>query len=169
MRNQGLIMKTSKFQYKTACGNVMETSWHVYVNGSAAETRNSASFFILHVARRNRLAETQRNFEPSGFRNFSESQKHLISTCVNLTQIDTCGDNKENGGSLQSRRITCQRLSNDGFMLCIVTNPALLDRENFVLCFTNIVWGFANVVLCFENIVLCSNNPCCVLINFCCV
>ena len=110
MRNQGLIMKTSKFQYKTACGNV-------YINGSAAETRNNASIFILHIARRNRLAETQRNFEPSGFRNFSESQKHLISPCVKLRQIDTCGDNKEYGGSLQSRRITCQRLSNNGFML----------------------------------------------------
>ena len=156
MRNQGLIMETSKFQYKTACGNVMETSWYVYVNGSAAETRNNASIFILHVAHRNRLAETQRNFERSGFRN--ESQKHLISPCVNLRQIDTCGDNKENGGSLQSRRITCQRLSNDGFMLCIVTNPALRDRENFVLCFANIVSCFGRFALCFANTELCFDN-----------
>ena len=78
-------------------------------------------------------------------------------------QIDTCRDNKE-------------RLSNDEFMLCIVTNAALRNRENFVLCFANIVlffgkivWCFANILLCFDNIVLCFNNPCCVSVNLCCV
>ena len=57
----------------------METSWHVQVNGSAAETRKNASIFILHVSCRNRRAETQRNFKPSGFRNISEIRKRLIS------------------------------------------------------------------------------------------
>ena len=40
--------------------------------------------------------------------------------------------------------MTCQRLSNYGSMLRIGTNPALRNRENFVLC-------FANIVLCKEH------------------
>lgn len=44
--------------------------------------RNGNNASILNVSRRNRPEETQRNFELSGFRNFSELLKHLISPCV---------------------------------------------------------------------------------------
>ena len=39
-------------------------------DGSAAKTRNDPSIFILHVSRRNRRAETQRNFKNQVFATF---------------------------------------------------------------------------------------------------
>ena len=42
---------------------------------------------------RNRPAETQRNFEPSGFRNISELRKHLISPCLTTEFRFTHGAN----------------------------------------------------------------------------
>ena len=62
------------------------------------------------------------------------------------------------GLSLQSRRVTCSRLSKYGFMLCFVTNPAFRNRENFVLCFANIVLCLNIIVLCFDKPLLCLVN-----------
>ena len=69
------------------------------------------------------------------------------------------------GLSLQSRRVTCSRLSKYGFMLCFVTNPAFRNRENFVLCFANIVLCLNIIVLCFSNTVLCFDKPLLCLVN----
>ena len=54
-------------------------------------------------------------------------KKHIHS----CDRLPHAGITKENGRSLQTRRITCQRLSNDGFMPCIhvETNPALHNRK----------------------------------------
>ena len=72
---------------------------------------------------------------------------------------------------MRGRRITIQRLSKCGFMLCFITNPALPSRENFVLCFANIVLCLDIIVLCFHKLDLCCVwlIPCCVWKNVCCV
>ena len=44
------------------------------------------------------------------------------------------------------------------FMLCFVTNPALSNQENFVLCFGKVVLCFANIVLCLDIFELCFIN-----------
>ena len=84
---------------------------------------------------------------------------HSISLPVVVDKVVVVVLKFPNDRSLQSRRITCQRLSNDGFMLCMVTNPALRHRENFVFCSVNIVLCLDNIVLCFTNTVLCFDKP----------
>ena len=72
---------------------------------------------------------------------------------------------------MRGRRITIQRLSKCGFMLCFVKNPAVRSRENFVLCLANIVLCLDIIMLCFHKLNLCCVwlIPCCVWKNVCCV
>ena len=68
-----------------------ETQWKradTFKSTEALQKQKNASIFILHISRPNRPAETQRNFEPSGFSNISELPKHLISPCD--TSYTTC-------------------------------------------------------------------------------
>ena len=52
-----------------------------------------------------------------------------------------------------------------GFMLCFETNPALRNRENFVLCLANIALCLDIIVLCFNNAVLCFDKLLMCLVN----
>ena len=57
-----------------------ETQWKRADTFESREAlrKHETIIFILHVSRRNRPAETQLNFEPSGFRYFSELRKHML-------------------------------------------------------------------------------------------
>ena len=49
----------------------------------------------------------------------------------------------------------------ESWLVHVVTNPTLRNRENFVLCFANTVSCFGKMVLtvlCFANMVLCLDN-----------
>ena len=55
-------------------------------------------------------------------------------------------------------RITCQRLTNDRIVRCIIAYQFCIDdcvSVIFVLCFDNFVLCFKNIVLCFKNCLLC--------------
>ena len=58
-------------------------------------------------------------------------------------------------------RITCQRLTNDRIVRCIIAYQFCIDdcvSAIFVLCFDNFVLCFGNFMLCLDNIVLCLDN-----------
>ena len=58
-------------------------------------------------------------------------------------------------------RITCQRLTNDRIVRCIIAYQFCIDdcvSVIFVLCFDNFVLCFGNFMLCLDNIVLCLDN-----------
>ena len=65
-------------------------------------------------------------------------------------------------------RITCQRLTNDRIVRCIIAYQFCIDDcvsvifvlcfDNFVLCFGNFMFCLDNIVLCLDNIVFCFDN-----------
>ena len=65
-------------------------------------------------------------------------------------------------------RITCQRLTNDRIVRCIIAYQFCIDDcvsvifvlcfDNFVLCFGNFMSCLDNIVLCLDNIVFCFDN-----------
>ena len=58
-------------------------------------------------------------------------------------------------------RITCQRLTNDRIVRCIIAYQFCIDdcvSVIFVLCLDNFVLRFGNFMLCLDNIVLCLDN-----------
>ena len=59
------------------------------------------------------------------------------------------------------QRITCQPLTNDRIVRCIIAYQFCIDdcvSVIFVLCFDNFVSCFGNFMLCLDNIVLCLDN-----------
>ena len=58
-------------------------------------------------------------------------------------------------------RITCQRLTNDRIVRCIIAYQFCIDdcvSVIFVLCFGIFMLCLDNIVLCFDNFVLCFKN-----------